>query len=876
MKTAAFLSVFLLGSVLLSFGQSTSIVPVIKSIKTEVPEHIRNSNQFKRAEWFNSQRAFPSDTIPLTTYFKVVDQELLKEKSGRLKSDDFPQWTSLGPRGIESTSAWGRISGRVRVIAVHPTDPQTLYIGAASGGLWKSADGGANWSDFGYGLESQTFGAIAIDPKNPEVVYAGSGECSYLTAIINFSGRGLYKSLDGGRSWILITNGIGTQTHFADLGVSPYNSSLVLGAMASGDMYLSSSLPNEGIWRSADAGLTWSRTLEADDAFDIEFHPTDANKIYAAIGGGNSNSGFYISNDQGLTWIKSNDGLDPTKIHRIQIDISKSNPDFIYAVTYDLNGSSELGITSAWKSINGGTSWTRISAGTKLGGFDGSSWYDQGFYDLCIAVDPVNPDHVLIGNVELHRTTNGSTFAPVRPYGSDGFGSLVHCDYHQLVYAPSNPNILYIGCDGGVFRSEDKGYTAASKNKGLKTLQFYRIASHPSNPGIFMGGMQDNSSAITVDGGRTWNSILSGDGMECFFDPADFAEFYYGSWQNGVLLKGIIGGTGSTVIYNAKGAWITPFFMHPADNRILYTANTKILKSTNAGQTFGVISGPSDVAPANISTMAQNQVNPDIMIFATGLTKWPQMGSVIVVKISTDGGATWADVTANIPGETRWISRVVTDPVDANTFYVLKTGFSPGNKIYKTNDLGQTWSNISGDLPDLPCSDLFIDPENTRQMFLANDIGVYWSTDGGVSWEYASEGMSVVPAIDFDYVKIDSVRYLRVGTFGRSAYQTELGSGTGMDLTEATRSSTTFGLVSSYPNPLNSIISIEYELLKPGKVELVICNELGQQIKTLFEGYQSVGSQKVTCDLSTLSVGIYYFRLRSGNDVVTRKLVAAK
>jgi hypothetical protein len=180
------------------------------------------------------------------------------------------------------------------------------------------------------------------------------------------------------------------------------------------------------------------------------------------------------------------------------------------------------------------------------------------------------------------------------------------------------------------------------------------------------------------------------------------------------------------------------------------------------------------VAPEFIVSLALSPSEPNNMIFASGGTQSPVPGEQIVVKISTDGGYTWNDVTSNIPGEPRWITRVVCDPVDANTMYVLRTGFSPGNKVWKTANLGWIWTNISGDLPDLPCSDLFIDPENTDHLYVANDIGIYHSGNGGVSWEYASIGVPYIPAIDFDYVKIGSDRYLRVGTHGRSIYQTLL------------------------------------------------------------------------------------------------------
>jgi photosystem II stability/assembly factor-like uncharacterized protein len=766
MKTIAILSAFLLGFGSISYAQ------------IKVPERIRNTNQFKRAEWFTAPRAFPYDTIPVNRYNREVERELSKAKSGRIKSNEYPTWIAVGPNGVKTNSQRTvLVSGRVRAIAVHPTDPETVYIGAASGGIWKTTNGGANWTDIGYGMESLTFGAIAIDPKNPQIIYAGSGESILLSDYKVYPGKGLYKSVDGGRSWSLITNGIGNKTCFSDLVVSPHNSNLLLAALTSGYEFMDNVLPWEGIWKSQDGGITWNRTMDLQDPFDIAFHPTDPNLVYAAIGGIGAIPGFFISHDQGASWVPSNSGLIlPTTAGRIQFDISQSDPNIIYSVIYDfnndfLNVDPAKIITRAFKSVNGGNSWAHISVGTPLGGLVGTEWKDQGYYDLCIAVDPVNPNHVLIGNVEIHRTTDGSTFAPVRPFGSDFSGGLSHEDYHKLVYAPSNPNILYIGNDGGIYKSTDKGYTSDNQNKGLSTLQFFRIASHPGNPNIFIGGMQDNGTARTANGGSTWNLVTAGDGMECFFDRVNPDNILYCTYTDGKLYKSNDGGKSVYVINQVNGAFITPFFMHPTNNNILYTANKKILKSTDAGETFEVVSGTVDVSPVNIHTMAQNQVNPNIMIFGTGLYDIPQK-TLIIVKVSTDEGKSWTDVTGKIPGELRWISRVVTDPVDASTLYVIRTGFSPGNKVYKSTDLGQTWTNISGDLPDLPCSDLFIDPENTSQLFVATDIGVYLSTNGGASWNYASEGMPVVPITDFDYVKIANKRYLRAGTYGRSIYET--------------------------------------------------------------------------------------------------------
>lgn len=877
MKKHILITSVLLCAILFSYGQSINTTYSGISVRTNIPDHVRERKAYKRAECFFNQRAFPYDTLPNVKYHAILSEEMSIMQDRRAHTSASTHWNSIGPYGsLIDLPSHGVVSGRVKAVAVHPTDPLTVYIGAANGGIWKTTDGGNSWMDIGAGLSSLSFGAIAIDPNNPETVYAGSGESNLLDGFYYYSGTGLYKTSDGGLTWDLITNGFGTVTHFGDLAVSPYNSNVLLAAMGGGIVFTGHDVSNEGIWKSTDAGITWTRTLELMDASDVAFHPTDPNKVFGAAGGYfTPMSGFFVSIDQGNTWSPSNSGLSlPSIGGRMQFDISKSDPDIMYAVIYSLNDYAANGSSKAYKSADGGNTWSQISVGTNLGGYyDG--WYDQGWYDLCIAVDPVNPNHVLIGNVELHRTTNGNNFYPFRPNGSNALGSLAHEDYHQLVYAPSNPDILYIGCDGGIYKSLDKGYTATSKNLGLATLQFYRITSHPTNPEWIMGGMQDNMSTITRDGGSNWNRIFGADGMECFFDRANPDNILYGSIQNGGLVKSVDGGASWSLVFEANGAWTTPFFAHPVINSTLYTANKKIYKSTNAGASFSVISGIANVTTSNISSMAQSQVDPQKMIISTGID-YPPIDTIFYVKISTDEGQSWKDVTANIPGETRWISRVVTDPVYAGTMYVLRTGFSSGNKVWKTIDLGQTWTNISGNLPDLPCNDLFIYPENPQQLFVANDIGVYHSSDGGVNWNNASEGMPFVPAIDFDYVEIDSIRYLRVGTHGRSIYETKLDASLGVPEPDAKVTSSSFGLVRTYPNPNNSISYIEYELLHAGNVELVVHNHLGQQVDILVNMKQAEGKHQVAWNTASLPAGTYNYRLQTGNERVTGKIIKIK
>jgi photosystem II stability/assembly factor-like uncharacterized protein len=934
---------------------------------------VKKTNAFKRYKWQYQQIAYPYDTIPMYKYSTELKKEVNKINSKLRKIGEEVEWSPIGPTGIENprwcSPLWGVSSGRVRAVAVHPTDPLTLYIGAASGGIWKTTNGGNSWEDIGSNESKMfTFGAISIDPNNPDIIYAGTGE---ITAIPNMRhyGKGLFKSTNGGLSWFEPTDTFGTITGFGELIVSPYDSNIIYAALGSGYILLNQNQPNEGIWKSTDAGSNWTRTLDVQDAYDIVVHPTSPDTVYAAIGGNFTTSGFYISIDGGESWDTSNTGLQfPTTISRMHIDIAKSSPNILYAVIYDGMDNTP----KAYKSINSGKNWFQISVGTQLGGNFGWGWIDVGYYALCISVDPNDPDHVFIGNIELHETTNGADFTVRRIGGNTANQSVVHVDYHCLIYAPSDANALFIGCDGGIYKSPDNGASFINLNNDISTIQFYRIASHPNNENIMIGGAQDNWSSITFDltSMIPWVAVTEYDGMECFFDYDYPDSIVYTASQNGRLWKSTDGGHSFNEIANINGSWITPFFMHPEDYLTLYSASNRILCSSNGGSNWSIISGSQPVVQHLVASMAQSKVNPNNMILSGGAGSLP-LPTNPEVKVSNDGGYTWIDVTANIPGEPRWIPRVVTHPSDTNTMYIVRSGLSENNKIYMTSNLGDTWTNISGDLPNLPCWDLFVDPfntepNNTNHLYAGMDVGVYRSIDGGISWQYVSEDIPLLPVWDFDYVEYGYTAKLRVGTYGRSAYETEWyilqppsapfliapGNNSIIDSTsvlfvwkqsvpdvekywfeldindqfnnsfiDSTLTDTSFiysslqmnqrywwrvkaknivgwgdfsevrtfdvitgveseiqqpiefSLMQNYPNPFNPVTTIKYSIKERSTVKLILYDVLGKEIKVLVNKEQDAGDYGIDFNAGNLVSGIYFYQLKAGDFIETKKMV---
>ncbi|MBK7980660.1 MAG: hypothetical protein IPK06_11840 [Ignavibacteriae bacterium] len=754
-----------------------------------VPEALRNKNSFKRLEWFyrtreNEAGIFPKEEIEIQKKLEMTKINGIIQKGNKLQLTS-DQWTSIGPKAIDMSSSfiphWGKVSGRVKGVAVHPTNPNIVYIGAAAGGIWKTENGGNNWSDMSGDLNLLTFGAIAIDPNNPNTVYAGTGEAMAGLNNVTFEGDGLYKSTDGGISWTKITNGFGVQTQFSDIVVSPHNSNIILASIGSGN-WNNSAPTNEGVWRSSDAGITWTRVVNLGDAFDVAFHPTDVNKAYAGIGGKNASGGFLVSNDAGINWTQSNTGLPaPNTITRIQFSVSPSLSSTIYALLYNNVAFSSGHNTVVFKSTDSGLNWSQISSGVLISGtYNGSTISDQGSYDLCLDVNPTNVDNVFFGNVELSKTIDGATISFVRKTPSTfanpgAWDAPIHVDIHKIAFAPSNPNIIYIGCDGGIYKSIDGGLNFTDINNNLNTVQFYNIASDPNNENILYGGAQDNGNFSTSNKGATdWEFETSGDGMHCFVDYNNSNNIFM-STQVGNLLKSSDGGINWVQAdnYYNSAAWNAPYWQHPTTSTTIYAAiNGRLRRSTASGAltTWSFLSGL--ISGYHISSVAQSPITPDNLIAISSYYK-----SDPPIHKSIDGGFSWTDITSNLLASFthKSINKVVASPTDANTFYLCRVSYNDG-QVLKTTDFGATWIDISGNLPKISHNDLFVDPLNTNHLYVANDFGVYWTNNGGNDWHKLSNGMPFVPVLDFDFYENGSKRLLRAASHGRGIFEMQIDS----------------------------------------------------------------------------------------------------
>lgn len=828
----------------------------------QVPASIKKRNSFKRLEWFYRPRMNEQDAFPRQFIDKQKEAEFAKSQLKAGSEYLSAQWTNIGPVGIDCAGDvmvphWGVLSGRVRGLAVHPTNPDIVYASAASGGVWKSIDGGSNWVDKSGELNSLTFGAIAIDPSNPDVVFAGTGEYHWILTERFYSGDGLYKSTNGGDNWTKVNAEFGNVTHFSDLVISPHNPNILMAAIAKN---LQDANPNEGIWRSEDGGQHWVNVLPGEGMYDLSFHPVDANIVFAACGNEQAQAGMLMSTNGGLTFAQTNTGLPASNhIGRIQFDISVSNPSVMYTVIYDKCPLPGGMTTSVYKSVDGGALWNQISEGINLCEFS-----DQGFYDLCIAVDPTNPDHVFMGNVEFIQSTNGETFTPVRNPGGPGggidpFDSYTHLDHHIIRFAPTDPSIIYVGCDGGVFKSTDSGASFFAMNTDINTIQSYRVASHTSNPDILYTGAQDNGFVSTHDRGATpYKLELLGDGTECFVDYSNpdiifFATIggYFGRSANGGQSWDLLV---DPITLNDSSAFLCPYWQHPTNPEIIYGClKQKLYKSTDKGLSWEYTT-TSPIVGSAIYSAAQSPINPNNIMVAA------RNGETSLVR-SSDGGISWQDISGNL-GELSGgnFMRLQADPFDGNTFYLLKNAYS-GAIVVKTTNFGTTWTDISSNLPKVPVNDIFIDEENAGVMYLGNDFGVYRTDNSGESWERMNNGMPFVPVLDFDCFNFDDTRLLRAATYGRGIFELDLEAYSSVN--EDFFNSAT---IKVWPNPASDRLWIELPAITPANYILSLTTINGQLVasKSVFTN----GTMFLTyIDISQLKSGSYQL-IFTGNETV--------
>lgn len=769
-------------------------------------------------EWLYNQRAYPYGKINYNTYFNSLQQAKTMRMS---KSQTFNNaWQFAGPINI---------GGRVTDIEMPASDMNTIYAGMASGGIFKSTNQGATWFPIFDDMPVLSIGDIAIDPKDKNTIYAGTGEANASSNNGSFPGNGIYKSTNAGASWVY--KGLPASQNIGRIVINPDKPDTLFVA-AMGRLYGTN--PERGVYRSFNGGNTWQKVLYVNDTtgcIDLAINPDSTNIIYAAMWqrikyplGSNrcgAGSGIYKSTDGGNTWTLLTNGLpsNDSQRGRIGIDISQSNPNILYAIyTTTTNGNAD----GIYKSMNGGSSWSRVDDGSMGDINNGYGWY---FANM--RIDPSNPNIVYALGMDMWKSTNGGIT------WNNLTNSTIHVDHHALYIHPLNPNLIINGNDGGVYTSVDAG-NSWNFVASLPITQFYTNEIDYQHPQRIYGGAQDNSTSRTMTGALDdWEVIYGGDGFYVLVDPTD-DNYVYAEYQYGGLVKSTDGGynfwdSRNGINTSDRMNWNTPVVFDPSNPQTLYFGSNYLYMSTDQADTWYPIS--PDLTKNNgynssITTIAVASTNSNVIYVGTDDAN---------VSVTTDGGATWNLVSSNLPN--RVVTRVAVDPLNAAVAYVTYSGYrynDYSSLVYRTTNYGLNWTGIAGNLPDAPVNDIIIDPQLDSTLYLATDIGVFSTTNMGTSWEVMGDSMPIVPVFELKFHQ--PTRTLLAATYGRSMYKYTVPTDVSVnDFSEENIQ------VSSYPNPFAETTTISVVSASNAQFKIEIYDLKGALVKVLFDGRSQKG-----------------------------------
>ncbi len=814
--------------------------------------------------WFE-QRAFPGNTIPVDAYEAALQQALMDHEAMRLStSAGVLEWQLAGPTNI---------GGRITSLAVVPGGA-TIYAGSANGGVFKSTNSGSLFTAIFDDFSAFSIGAIALDPTNSSTIYVGTGESN--PAVDTYDGNGVYRSTDAGVTWEHL--GLTQVKRINRIVVDPQNPQRILLAGA-GSIFQSNS--NHGIWRSEDGGLTWSQRLFVDNSTygaDIIMNPAHPESLFASMWDFGpspaTESAIYRSVDNGTSWTRLGvaEGLPASSdsTDRIALAYAPSKLSTIYA---QIIGGSAMGYTGRgmYRSTDGGASWVKRSGASFPGSFGGFGWYFG-----TMAVDPTNSEKVYALGVSLMKSTDGGAVW-------NSITSNAHVDNHAIWINPAVPsgNSIHLGTDGGFYRTVIGG-TSWTKSTTQPFSQFYAITADPSNAARMMGGTQDNNSLMGAGGPNSWAAVQGGDGFYCLIDHTDpnivFTESQFMSGGLGPLRSSTGGAAGS---YTAPGGfngadrynWNSPYVMSALDHNIMLAGSHRVYKSTNNGLSYFVVSGDlafnaSSSRPfGTISTLSISPVDPQVYYSGSSNGK---------VYRSTDGGSNWTDKSLGLP--IRYVTRVTADNFDASTVYCSLSGFNGSNEVpvhvYKSTDKGDTWTNISGDLPNAPVNDILPDNFDTNRLYAGTDLGVYTTQNGGASWYPLGQGLPFQAIHDL-YLH-NNARILFAGTHGRSMWKLDLAQ---MPVAVGKPDAAAkVALSAPSPNPSRGDVSFAMTLPNEAKVALGVFDAMGRRVREIHEGELAAGRHTFKWDGRDAAgratrAGVYFVRAQSPGGSQHKRIV---
>ena len=638
-----------------------------------------------------------------------------------------PRWRLVGPTLIPEGQTYGSgrvdVSGRVSAVAIDPTNGNHILCGSAAGGVWESRNGGSSWSPRTDTMPTLATGAIAFDPTAPNVVYVGTGEGDFYARL----GAGLLRSTNGGASWSVLASAPFVGTGFHDLIVDPANGMHLLAATI------------RGLYESANSGSNWDRRRSAR-TWSLSMHPGGGASAEVLAG---CQDGLYRSTNGGQTWARVNLPGAPGSWSRLAVDHVRSNP----AVAYAFGASG--GTAYLYRRDTSGT-WQRINTPSDLS--TGQAWYDW-----FLAAAPDRTNQVYIGAINAHRGDRSGTTWNWTNLSAKSSGDSIHPDQHVITFHPTNANTVYIGNDGGLYRSNNRGINWQSLNNGLAITEIEYIAHDPGSSRWLMGGTQDNGTN-RFRGRNVWDHIADGDGGDCVVNTIQPDTIFHSFFRMGIRRSNDRGETWQWIpTANRDPSVYRQLFYPPMEGRgnSVAQAGESVFVSRNNAVNFNEIG-----LPGRPTASAMHMPTPDLVFVGTN------NGRIFRIRWN---GSSWGSATElTSPRSNAYISDLFADSGNTNRMWATYTTIN-GGRVFSTTNGGSSWTDRSAGLPNLPINAVAVDSRNRNRVWVAADLGVYQSFNGGTSWSAFSNGLPNVLVGDLLYHP--HARVLRAGTRNRGVWE---------------------------------------------------------------------------------------------------------
>lgn len=740
-------------------------------------------------EQWTAMRSYPNDEIRAGNFSRSYTdfKRIAEMRASQLDLVSTLPWQPLAPMNF---------AGRILCMAVSPTNANTIFVGSASGGLWKTTTGGTggpggiSWTYVPTGFPVLGVGAIAINPQNANEIYIGTGEVynknekgvtpgGHIRTYRGFYGIGILKSMDGGVTWSQVLSF--TQSNLEgvnDMIINPLKPSTVFAATT------------DGLYRSFNSGANWTKIHSVVMAMDLDMKPGDTSKLFVACGNfGSTGNGLYKTVNAGAatpTFTKLTSGLPTSFTGMARIAIAPTSTSKMFAsIGHSPGASTKYGL---YISTNEGSTWKKATTTNIING--------QGWFAHDVVVDPTNANTVYWSEIDIYKSTNsGSTMSKRSNWSgwnlsnttigttAEGTSNYTHADNHRLYFFNG---ALYTVTDGGLFKSTNGGTSFISLNGGLQTAQIYpNVSAGRTDPNYMLLGLQDNGTFV-YRGQPGSARVIGADGFCTAIDPANdnigFAQYYFFNVKKSTD-KGYNFPTtsysnsyNSATIPNEMACFNSPIIFANNNTNIMYGGTKFLKKSVNKGGTWTNGNGGLVISGENnpILTLAAAPSDDNYVYMSTT----PGGGIRSRMYLTTNGGTTVTNITGTLPD--RYYSKIAIDPADKNRAAITLSGFGTSH-VFITYDAGANWTDIGAGLPDVPHNTVTFDPNNTSIIYVGNDLGVYFATDipvtspgasATLNWTTYNEGFTDATLVSD--LLVTSNNKLRLATHGRGLWEREL------------------------------------------------------------------------------------------------------